>query len=201
MTMNIKSPTRNRSGLAARGLVLIISAAALFANAQSTNDSDSTATDYSTFQVIVQRNIFNPDRYPQYNYSPGKSRRTPTFSLAGTMSYRKGMFAFFDGTSDEYRKALQVGGTIAGSYTVTKIDFDGVELQGAGKKIEMKVGAAMRQEGDGWELSAPGQWEESSSSETEIQDTNAPAATSPLPGGAGSDVLKRLMERRAQELK
>ena len=71
------------------------------------------------------------------------------------MSYRKGMFAFFNGTSEDYQKALQQGGKIAG-YTVKKITFDGVQLQSSGKTIEMKVGAAMRQEGDGWELSAAG---------------------------------------------
>jgi hypothetical protein len=126
----------------------------------------------------------------------------PTFSLAGTMSYRKGMFAFFNGTSSDYQKALQEGGTIAG-YTVAKITFDSVQLQAAGKEIEMKVGSAMRQEGGSWELAQPGEWTPASETDTgnENQNTNeTPALTLPA-SGATSDVLKRLMERRQQELK
>lgn len=176
----------------------MVLSAAYFANAQSTNDS--TALDYNTFRIIAERNIFNPDRYPQshYHHEP----QTPTFSLAGTMSYRKGMFAFFNGTSDQYQKALQTGGTIAG-YTVAKISFDGVQLQSAGKSIQMKVGNAMRQEGNGWEVTAPGEWngfsETESQSPDEISATNLPAT---LPSsGEQNDVLKRLMEQRQEELK
>jgi len=187
------------SRVAARCLVLIVLAVAFFANAQSTNDLTST-TDFRSFEVIVQRNIFNPNRYPQIGYQPER-QGVPTFSLAGTMSYRKGMFAFFDGSRDEYRKALQEGGTIAG-YTVQKITFDGVQLQAAGKTIQMKVGSAMRQEGDNWELSAPGEWNESSTSQTESSNTNeTPSATPPPSSGEQSDVLKRLMQQREQELK
>jgi len=184
----------------------LVLAAGLLAQAQSTNDSATTATDYSDFQVIVQRNIFNPSRYPSYRsgYRPPE-RGAPTFSLAGTMSYRKGMYAFFSGTSPEYQKALRQGGTIAG-YTVTNIDFDGVRLQNAGKEVHMTVGSAMRQEGGGWVLSMPGQWTESPMTDTGSQNSAATspgtgaASTDTLPaGGAASDVLKRLMELRKQQ--
>ena len=33
-------------------------------------------------------------------------RNTPTFTLVGTMSYEKGMFAFFDGNQSNLRKVL-----------------------------------------------------------------------------------------------
>jgi hypothetical protein len=177
-------------------LAAIVLVAAFLANAQSTNDS--SALDYDSFRIIAERNIFNPDRYPQYSYP--QQQVTPTFSLAGTMSYRKGMFAFFDGTSDQYQKALQTGGTIAG-YTVAKITFDGVQLQSGGKIIQMKVGSAMRQEGNGWEMTAPGEWSAQTGSQSldETSATNLPAS---LPsGGVQNDVLKRLMEKRQQELK
>lgn len=179
----------------------------LFARAQSTNDSNSTATDYSDFQVIVQRNIFDPNRFPRgSSYRPRTERNgAPTFSLAGTMSYRKGMYAFFNGSSSEYQKSLQQGGTIAG-YTVTNIDFDGVELQNAGKQVRMTVGSAMRQEGDGWTLSMPGEWsgttvtDAGSTDSAGTGDTNqsAPSTTSLPSGGAASDALQRLMQQRKQ---
>jgi len=115
------------------------------------------------------------------------------------------MYAFFSGTSPEYQKAVQQGGTIAG-YTVTNIDFNGVHLQNAGKEVHMTVGSAMRQEGGGWVLSMPGQWTESSVTDTGSQNSAAASAatgatsTDSLPsGGAASDVLKRLMELRKQQ--
>jgi len=171
----------------------------LTASAQSTNDSSST--DYSSFQIIADRNIFNPDRYGHTYHPHYESHAVPTFSLAGTMSYRKGMFAFFNGTSDDYRKALQQGGTIAG-YTVAKIDFDGVQLLSSGKTIDMKVGAAMRREGDAWELAAPDQWDETAGTETAPDNQSTGETSTNLPsGGEQNDVLKRLMEKREQELK
>ncbi len=191
-----------RRKIAVPWMVSFILAAGLFARAQSTNDSSETG--YSDFQVIAQRNIFDPNRYPSRGPRPrSENRGAPTFSLSGTMSYRKGMYAFFSGTSEEYQKALQQGGTIAG-YTVTKIDFNGAQLQNGGKKVDMKVGSAMRQEGDGWVLSLPGQWNEtpvadttSSSTGTDTNASETPAVSLPS-SGPTSDVLKRLMQQRQQ---
>jgi hypothetical protein len=205
--MNLQSPIKEMKAARRKAMVswmiCFVLAAGLFARAQSTNDSSST--DYSDFQVIVQRNIFDPNRYPSRGPRPQfENRGAPTFSLAGTMSYRKGMYAFFSGTSQEYQKALQQGGVIAG-YTVTKIDFEGVQLQNAAKQVHMTVGSAMRQEGDGWVLSLPGQWNEtpvadttSSSTGTDTNTSETPAVSVPS-GGPTSDVLKRLMEQRQQQ--
>jgi hypothetical protein len=206
--MNLQSPIKEMKAARRKAMVswmiCFVLAAGLFARAQSTNDSSST--DYSDFQVIVQRNIFDPNRYPRTSsYRPPRERGAPTFSLAGTMSYRKGMYAFFSGTSSEYQKALQQGGTIAG-YTVAKIDFEGVQLQNAGKQVHMTVGSAMRQEGDGWVLSLPGEWSGTTVTDSASQgsgDTNQSASetsTASLPsGGPTSDVLKRLIEQRQQQ--
>lgn len=173
---------------------------ALVAPAQSTNDSFTT--DFSSFQVIVDRNIFNPDRYGRTNPHYESHASVPTFSLAGTMSYRKGMFAFFNGTSDEYRKALQQGGNIAG-YTVAKITFDRVQLRSSGITIDMKVGAAMRREGNEWELRQPGDWGDLTGTEgSPAGETSSETTPTNLPSsGEQSDVLKRLMQQREQELK
>lgn len=185
---------------AARLAVLFGLAAGVWANAQSTNDSD--VTDYSTFRIIAERNIFDPNRYPRMHPHHTESHEVPTFSLAGTMSYRKGFFAFFNGTSDDYQKALQEGGRIAG-YTVAKINFGGVTLELAGHEIEMKVGVAMQREGNSWQLVAPGGWSGlSAGSQSDTDDTNSSTASPvSVPSGPGSDILKRLMQQREQELK
>ncbi|HEX3625476.1 MAG TPA: hypothetical protein VH280_08625 [Verrucomicrobiae bacterium] len=200
----------NKSAFFLFPLSFFLITAVLVAPAQSTNDSDTTTTDFSSFQVISERNIFNPDRYGRTTTRHYESRSVPTFSLAGTMSYRKGMFAFFDGTREEYRKALQQGGIIAG-YTIGKINFDGVELRASGITNYMRVGAAMRREGDAWEMSAPGEWGDmasangtgsgSGSDTNNGTSTNSNSNTALPSGGEQNDVLKRLMEKREQELK
>lgn len=198
--MNLKPHNPFRLGV--RGLAALVLATALFARAQSTDDSSTTSS--SSFDIIAQRNIFNPNRYGSSGYRPVR-RGAPTFSLTGTMSYRQGMFAFFDGTSADYHKVIQEGGTIAG-YKVTNITFSGAQLQGGGKPIAIKVGGAMRQDGDNWILSEPGQWDETSVSGAATETPSSPNAagaspSAPSPAGQPNDVLRRLMEKRQQELK
>ena len=111
-------------------LVLALALAnGLCAGAQSNGVPGPTA--YSAFsRFITERNIFDPNRYPrsspnQSSYRPRVTRSAPMFTLVGTMSYEKGMFAFFDGNSPDLRKVLYQSdsNSIAG-YTVTEITLD-----------------------------------------------------------------------------
>ncbi len=145
------------------------------------------------------------------------------------MSYRDGMYAVFNGDDPDYQKMVQAGATIA-TFTVTNITLSGVELLSGGKSTKILVGQSMLQEGEGWALndsggsamsysSAPGNFSVersdrgrsfrrrgSSGSDNYSPENSAPAATvtpaSNTPAdGEQSDVLKRLMQQRAQELK
>ncbi len=170
--------------------------------------------DYERFSsFITTRNIFDPNRYaregrPVRPYSA--PRYTPTFTLVGTMSYSKGMFAFFDGNQAGLRKVLYPSDTngIAG-YVLTGITSTNVTLQSADKKqtVWMYIGQAMRQEGNAWLLAdrngmtsgygmggAPAPAEDNSSPDTG-------STSAPSPALQGNDVLKRLMQQRQQELK
>ncbi len=84
--------------------------------------------DYSAFKLIVDRNIFDPNRFPRRG--PG-SRPAPksvdSLTLVGTMTYEKGTFAFFDGTSSDYKKALKLNDVVAG-HKVTNITPNSVTL-------------------------------------------------------------------------
>ncbi|HEU5396969.1 MAG TPA: hypothetical protein VFV81_07370 [Verrucomicrobiae bacterium] len=169
--------------------------------APSTNEVPTTGFD--TFQLVVQRNIFDPNRYPHTPRSRPRERQpgVPTFTLAGTMSYRKGMFAFFDGTSSDYRKALQDGGTIAG-YTVTNINWAGAQLLSTGLVVNLRVGSGMRQEGDGWQpTSATDLAEPPAAGPADNSSTDNAAPASPASGAPPNDILKRLMQQREQEMK
>jgi len=185
-----------------------------FADAQS--NTAPGPTDYARFtSFITERNIFDPNRYPHDSrarhtiYTPRRSSPSaPTFTLVGTMSYGKGMFAFFDGNSSDLRKALYQSdsNSIAG-FTVTEITLTGVKLQSADKKetVPMKIGEMMRQEGDHWqpvsqgELAAAG----GNANAAPAADNSSSPDTSSAPSPAlnGNDILKKLMQQREQELK
>ncbi len=202
---------KQHSGILLRTLMAAMAALALTAGicgAQSTNDStdNSTITDFSSFQVIPQKNIFDPNRYPRetQNYHRQRSQGVPTFSLAGTMSYRRGMFAFFNGTDPDYQKAVENGGTIAG-FTVTNITMTNACLIAGKKTIALAVGAAMQQDGDNWDLNnnnvpvMPEAAGADASSTANPPSDQTPAASTDSSGG--NDVLKRLMQQRQQQLK
>jgi hypothetical protein len=201
--MNRKSHIGKYSGgrllPAITGLVL---AACWAASAQQTNAP--SRPDYSYFRIIADRNIFNPDRYPRQSRSSRRGGRegplVDAFSLVGTMSYPKGTFAFFDGTSSDYRKVLKLDDAIAG-YKVTGITPNAVTLKAADKQIEMKVGSQMRHEDQGgWQLVSQNE-SLVEAAENSAEDTSSSSATESSSGGEGSDVLKKLMQQREQELK
>jgi len=185
-----------------------------FAGAQSNGVPGDT--DYGAFsQFIAQRNIFDPSRYPKEIRSSRPRTRihsyAPEFSLAGTMTYEKGIFAFFNGNNDELKRVLQVNGTIAG-YSVTDITVTNATLLGTDKKeISLKIGDRMEQQNNGWQLvplelagsdagsGIAGSSTSPNGNSTEGSDNSAPAAPSASLGN--NDVLKRLMQLREQENK
>jgi hypothetical protein len=182
-----------------------------FAVAQSNNVSG--ATDYASFsRFITERNIFDPNRYPRNSRDtrtrtirPTRTQRSaPAFTLVGTMSYEKGMFAFFDGNNPDLRKVLAASGDIAG-YIVTKVTLAGVTLQTADKKetVQMKIGEMMRQEGGHWQPAGTGELgaDATGSAVPSATDSPSPDSSSATPAGEPNDILKKLMQQREHELK
>jgi hypothetical protein len=161
--------------------------------------------DYASFKIIVDRNIFNPNRYPRQGPPPVRqetpARSVDYLTLVGTMSYEQGTFAFFDGTSSQYKKALKLADAIAG-YKVTNIAPNGVKLASGTNVLELSVGAQLRREESGpWRLASQSRSYTATPASTS---TNAAASTNSLgsvtaSGGADSDILKRLMEKREKE--
>ncbi len=180
----------------------------LFASAQSNGVPGPTA--YSAFsRFVTERNIFDPNRYSHNytrSYRPRVSRSAPTFTLVGTMSYEKGMFAFFDGNNSGLRKVLYQSDTnsIAG-YTVAEITLTGVKLQSADKEqtVQMKIGEMMRQEGNEWQPVGRGELAASTaeSAAPAVDGSSSDAGTAPGSASEPNDVLKKLMQLREQELK
>jgi hypothetical protein len=116
-----------------------------------------TLTGFDAFKVIAQRNIFDPNRRREGGGPVApveRPKRTDAFTLVGAIAYEKGQFAFFEGSSSEYRKSVKAGDNFAG-YKVAQVSPAQVTLEAEGKKVEMPVGSQMRRiEGEEWKMSA-----------------------------------------------
>jgi hypothetical protein len=171
--------------------------------AQTNSTNSAASTDpwpaIDTFNIIQRNNIFDPNRRPRIVRTNGPTpSRTQAFALKGTMSYTKGRFAFFDGTLSEYNKVLGVGGVIAG-YTVKEITATNVTLAASGKEFKMAVGRQVRNSGGKWQMGQP---VETTDEATGEDGQTADSSTPPVGANAQmSEILKRLMEAKAQELK
>lgn len=197
-----------------RTVLTLALASGWFAAAQSTNVPGPS--DYERFtQFITQRNIFDPNRYAvatgqRPRFQRQTPRYAPSFTLVGTMSYGKGMFAFFDGNQPELRKVLYPSDSngIAG-YVLAEISATNVILQSADKKqtVNLTIGKGMRQEGSQWipsdqgEVTYSGGMSRTPAPSADSSSTEAGSASAPSAALQGNDVLKKLMQQREQELK
>lgn len=197
------NPTRYKFWL----VLALTLAGGFFAAAQSNNVA--SPTDYAAFShFITERNIFDPNRVPRNSHEHVRVRSTrtqraaPAFTLVGTMTYHKGMFAFFDGNNADLRKVLPASGGIAG-YTVTEVTLNGVTMQTADKKetVRMKIGEMMRQEGDHWQPAGAGELGGSTGSAVSSPAENSGSGAVPASAVEPNDILKKLMQQREQELK
>ncbi len=195
------------------GLLLILLAGLPSASAQS-NRVPGPA-DFTAFaRFITDRNIFDPMRYGAQSRPPTAFIRSdPMFTLVGTMSYGKGMFAFFDGNSPELRQALAVSGSVAG-YTVTEITLSGVTLQGhsTNQVIALKLGDSMRQVAGAWQFAGQSEMSGGESDRgfdrggdrgfRRRDESSTPEIPVVIPTtGEQGETLKRLMQLRQQEEK
>jgi hypothetical protein len=159
--------------------------------------------DYATFKVVVDRNIFDPNRTARRPGDRGPHaapKSVDSLTLVGTMAYEKGSFAFFDGTSSDYKKALKLNDVVAG-HKVTNITPNSVKLAAGTNELELKIGMQLRREEDGpWSLS--GQSGSYVAAPTSTQNTLATATSTgsdAASSAAESDIIKKLRQKREQE--
>jgi len=179
--------------------------------AASTNTNNPT--DFSSFKVIADRNIFSANRSGRVA-SKGPTRKptkVDTFTLVGTVDYSKGLFAIFEGSSNSFRKTVKVGDSFVG-FKIIDVDLDHVTIATTNNTpTVLHVGSGMRRVDDGdWTAStgpAPsvGKSAESkdNADEPAVASTNASPESSdePAPSAADNDVLKKLMQKRKAEVK
>jgi hypothetical protein len=171
----------------------------------SATNRGPASLEYAAFETIARKNIFDPNRRPNMPFGSRNTNRAPridSFSLVGTMTYEKGTFAFFNGSSSQYQKALQAAGEIAG-YKITAVTANAVKLAQGTNEFELRVGNQLRREDEGpWALSTATASYGAGSSSSRTPSIGAPSAA-PIagapPSGPQSEILKRMMQRREQE--
>jgi hypothetical protein len=159
---------------------------------------------FDAFQVIIDRNIFNPNRSGRSRSAPEvKPVRTDELSLVGVVRYDGDKVAVFDGTEPAFRRGYREGETVAG-FRVERINADGIRLSRNDQSLDLKVAQQLRRpEGADWKVGP---------SPTALADPrvlagngsgparSAEAAAAEIPADA-SEVLKRLMQKREKQLK
>lgn len=177
----------------------IIFAIALAALGMRAPAAEASAKEvFKDFKIITDRNIFNSERSGDRRESSRQqrsARSTPEeFRLVGVMLNGEDATAFFEGSRSDYGGQWKKGDRIAG-FKITAIRTDGVTLEKDAKRTELPVASAMKSSEEGvWELTK-------STTEYARPSQSSPAAQSSGDSGGGSDdVLKRLMERRRQEV-
>ncbi len=165
--------------------------------------------DFSSFKIITERNIFNPNRSARATRTGPSARdvappaKVDAFTLVGIMGYEKGWLAFFTGSSSQYNAVAKPGDTI-GIFMIQSITPSAVQLATNGQPVELRVGMQMRREDNGpWKLQARAEpvAVERSRPNSGRSDSGSPTPPAAAPSAGENEILKRLMEKRAQELK
>ena len=158
------------------------------------------ASGFEAFQLIVERNIFNPNRIGRTRTAPEeKPPRVDEISLVGTMQSDLGVMAFFDSPDPAFKKTLKAGESVA-DFKVQSIAADGVELIRGDKPLALKVSQQLRRaEGGDWNVISlvPAARVDGSAR----LESGRPGSAAPpeIPADA-SEALKRLMEKRQKQL-
>lgn len=157
----------------------------------------SAGAQFEPFRIVVERNIFNPNRTGRTRATEEAAPKVEQIALVGTMESEQGRVAFFDGSEPAFQKVLRVGESVGG-FAVKEITPTGVQLSGGEKAVALKVNQQLRRvEGGEWRVSGR------DLTRSEVAQTGGASsgpATPAVPANA-SDVLRRLMEQRQKQLK
>ena len=165
------------------------------------------AKGYEAFSLVRTRNIFDPNRRPPKKESeqprvvaPSKPRSVH-LALTGTMVTEGKSLAFFSGSRSEFNKIISVGDKI-GDFKLVAITGAQVDLEQGGKPVVLTVGKRMQLEGTEADAAEPEPAAPTADAPATSPDPSKPSAPagSPPTGGSPSDILKRMMERRAKEM-
>ncbi|MDP8243369.1 MAG: hypothetical protein P9L94_04750 [Candidatus Hinthialibacter antarcticus] len=156
----------------------------------SQESSNEETNELSTFRLIYERNIFNPNREKEIEQPVVEVKpQADEISLVGTLVTETQRFAFFDGSSSSYRRVLTVGAEIGGG-VIQAIEISSLHLRFGDEEMVLPVGKGLaREEGQPWRL-------QDAPRRVELKPKNDGPKEQPTPA---TDLLRRLMEKRNQE--
>jgi len=165
----------------------------------------NTKEGYHAFQIILDRNIFDPNRIPKgdesVSFEPEEeppSTPMETINLVGVILNDNHALAFFSGSRSEYNTRAGKGDAIAG-FKLAAIDTRGVLLKNGKGEFDLPVGSGLaRTEGTRWNIvrNAPSRGINRQGESDHIKESPPEPSKNQGPG----DLLKKLMERRKQEI-
>lgn len=157
---------------------------------------------YDTFRLLRTRNIFSPDRQATRSQTRTRtestSERAPFLALTGTMVTPEKSLAFFSGSRPEYTQVVKRPAKIA-DMEVKSISASHVELEHEGRLVVLAVGqqVALGEKGPGEVANSPSAAPATTTS-VPLPQTSSPDR--PAPAGDRSELLRRMMERRQQQI-
>lgn len=186
--------------------------AAVVALAQmSRAQAPEAGKNYDAYRLVQTRHIFDANRRASRVESSRDTRReerstsrSSYLALTGTMVTDSKALAFFSGSSSENTRVVNVGDSVAGC-RVNAISMQDVELVRDGKPVVLAIGNRLSLEGGGIEAHTatdPAPAATIAAGETTPTSADATAATpaGDPPSSDKSEVLRRMLERRQQEM-
>ncbi len=169
---------------------------------RSSTNAPSSGPGFDNFKIIPERNIFNPNRR-QRSDSRSERREDPVqfFSLVGAMQYEGKTVAFFDGSRSDFRKAFEKDSSIEG-FKLVQISPKSVMLADKTNQFQLSVGMQMRRQGEeAWQMVSGNAAPTLSASNTNLVGSGQKSDSDTGKSGSSDDILKRLLQKREEELK
>lgn len=195
-------------------LLLAALALSLTARAGSAEPPARDVPKFEAFKILLERNIFDPQRRPAERGTPVRQSTVTTSTserimLVGVLIDSGQAVAFFDGTTSDGKTAVRVGGEIAGG-RLTQVSTDRVRLEKQGRTLELPVAGQLSREKKGdWAIAkeiiplSDGAFGLGGSPLAADGKTTAgaTAGSAPSPSGNSQDeTIRKLMERRRKEM-
>jgi len=172
---------------------------------ESESAPTETGPSFENFELIWQRNIFDPSRRKQVE-EPVVRAPEPVvyeFSLLGTLVTENNSYAFFEGNRSSLSGVVKQGESFE-PFIVQAISTTSIQLVSGEENIPLKIGMTLRREEEqDWNVidsESVGPSSGRSSDDSRPLASKSEEHDEETVDEDSNDVLKRLMEQRKQEL-
>lgn len=175
--------------------------------AAASNATTPSGPSFKTYEILTQRNIFDPTRVPikPQHFTSTPKPHADTLSIVGVFMSDERHFAIFDssvpGVGGTYASGDEVGGL-----KILSLDTEHVVLQDGKRTLDLPMGSGLsRKPNEDWRLVSGGGTvtvasEDETPGDSDDGTTGTVSAIAPPPVPAGmSDLAKKMMERRLKE--